>query len=175
MSNYDLHRRAADIVREAGGQLIGRTRLQKVTYLTQLAGFSNDFSFEYRHYGPYSEDLANAMEIASGVGLVTDEERRADWGGRYSIYSIPATEPHDRSESNDRARFITAAAHMPAVELELAATAAFLFAQERVPDPWEETARRKPEKAAGDRLDRAKAAYRQLLALPMPGRLPAIV
>jgi hypothetical protein len=35
-----------------------------------------------------------------------------------------------------------------AVELELAATAAFL-AYERFPDPWGETARRKPEKSGG--------------------------
>ena len=43
MRNYDLHRRAAEIVGEAGGQLIGRTRLQKVTYLMQLAGFRQRF------------------------------------------------------------------------------------------------------------------------------------
>ena len=66
MMGYDLHVKAAAIVRDAGGRLVGRTRLQKVAYLTQLAGFAGDFPFEYRHYGPYSEDLAEAMEIAVG-------------------------------------------------------------------------------------------------------------
>jgi len=99
MRNYDLHRRAAEIVREAGGQLIGRTRLQKVTYLMQLAGFSDDFPFEYRHYGPFSEDLANAMEIASGMGLVAEEERRTDWGGWYSIYSVDSNQRRAEGES----------------------------------------------------------------------------
>ena len=66
---YDLHEKAAALVRDAGGKLVGRTRLQKVAYLTQLAGFARDFPFEYRHYGPYSEELAEAMEIASGSTL----------------------------------------------------------------------------------------------------------
>jgi hypothetical protein len=60
-----------------------------------------------------------------------------------------------------------------AVELELAATAAFL-AHERVPEPWAERARRKPEKAESGRLERAKQLYSRLQQIPTPRPLPAI-
>ncbi len=171
---YDLHEKAAAIVRDAGGRLVGRTRLQKVAYLTQLAGFPRDFPFEYRHYGPYSEELAEAMEIAVGLDIVTEVEAVSASGSWYSIYSA------DRTDGDvDRAHFISAAAEIGAIELELAATAAFLYAEEGYDgddssDPWKITAQRKPGKAANGRLRRAKAAYRQLRNIATPQALPPI-
>lgn len=161
----------ATIVREAGGQLVGRTRLQKVTYLRQLAGFGSEFPFEYHHYGPYSEELATATTIAGALDLVSEEERRTDWGGWYSIYTVA---PAPSVEEDRRSRFVRAAAEIGSVELELAATAAFLFAEEKVSDAWTETARRKPEKAGNGRLERAKMAYSALRALSTPCPLPII-
>jgi hypothetical protein len=64
-----------------------------------------------------------------------------------------------------------------AVELELAATAAYLFINEEIGaaaggNPWHETRRRKPSKAAGGRLERAARAYDELsrftTAKPLP-------
>jgi uncharacterized protein YwgA len=177
MANYDRHLRAARVVNEAGGELVGRTRLQKIVYLAQSAGFGEEFDFEYRHYGPFSEGLADGMEIAAGLGIVTEEEKQADWGGRYSIYR--ATDKTPPVEDSKRAAFIQAAAQVGAIELELAATAAFLatngwYRRSEGDDPWEETRRRKPEKAADGRLERAKRAYRDLRAIPSPVLLPAI-
>jgi hypothetical protein len=179
MSSYDLHHRAAAIVRDAGGKLIGRTRLQKVTYLMQLAGFGEAFPFEYRHYGPFSEDLADAMEIASGLRLVQEEEKRADWGGWYSIYTLDPSTPLDQPLDPRRVSFVRTAAGIGSIELELAATAAFLYAEEGIGrdkpgDPWDETARRKPDKAGSGRLERAREAYRLLLATDTVRPLPAI-
>jgi hypothetical protein len=137
-----------------------------------------EFEFEYRHYGPFSEDLASAMEIASGLGLIEEEERRADWGGKYSIYRDPdRTAPSPPND--DRSKFVSAAAQIGAIELELAATAAFLYSEEAIGrtqagDPWEVTAALKPEKAGNGRLERAKAAYRNLRALKTPTALPPI-
>ena len=180
MTGYTLHHRAAAMIRDAGGELIGRTRLQKTTYLTQLAGFSKDFVFGYKHYGPYSEELAEAIEIAAGLSIVNEDERRADWGGRYSIYRFGGEELVDCPENADRQSFIRAAARIGSIELELAATAAFLYSAEGFGkdgngDPWAETARRKPEKAGEGRLEKAKEAYRALLQIHVPAPLPNIV
>ena len=171
---YDLHMKAAALVRDAGGKLVGRTRLQKVAYLTQLAGFAGDFPFEYRHYGPYSEELAEATEIAVGLKIVEEEKRVSASGATYSIYSAG---PADAD--NDRARFIKAAASISAIELELAATAAYLYAEEGCrggdgKDAWEITNKRKPGKAADGRLKKAKAAYWKLLDSAPSGTLPPI-
>jgi uncharacterized protein YwgA len=173
MPSREPHLAAARIVRDAGGVLIGRTRLQKIAYLVQLAGFGEDFLFEYRHYGPYSEGLAQAMEIAVALGPVDEEERVADWGGRYSIYNYKLSE--DGSAPNpDRTSFVQQAKRIDAVELELAATAAYLFVKEAVTDPWQETRRRKPGKAAEGRLERAAQAYDELRKMTTVKPLPKL-
>lgn len=147
-----------------------------MTYLAQLAGFGEEFSFEYRHYGSLSEDLARGMEIAAGLGPVKEAERQADWGGRYSTYSLPnAQGAHDPS----RAAFIQQAKTIDPNELELAATAAFIYAVEGIGNdkpgnPWAETKRRKPEKATEASLLRAAQAYEALRKLATPKGLPPL-
>ena len=103
MPGLEPHLAAARLVRDAGGELVGRTRLQKIAFLMQLAGFGDDFSFEYHHYGPYSEDLAQAMEIAVALGPVKEEERVADWGGRYSIYTAATSADRVPESQTERA------------------------------------------------------------------------
>jgi len=164
--------RVAELVRDAGGQIVGRTKLQKVAYLLELTGQGDGFEFEYRHYGPYSEALSDAVRVANAFGLVEEEERVAQWGGRYSIYKV--TQKSTDVSDSERTQFASTAASIGSVELELAATAAYLSSVEHILDPWQETMRRKPEKAADGRLEKAKDAYRKLLELKTPKPLPQI-
>lgn len=164
---------AAEIVRDAGGQIVGRTKLQKVAYFLEVVGLGDGFHFRYLHFGPYSDDLADAIEMAEAFDLVTEEERRATWGGHYSIFT--ATAQAGERDHGQRARFAEAASRMDSIELELAATAAYLRIVEEHDDPWAETARLKPDKAENGRLDKAKTAYRALTRLEVPNPLPAIV
>jgi len=163
---------AADIIRDAGGRVVGRTRLQKLAYLLEITGLGSDFSFEYRHYGPFSEELASAVEDAQLWDLISEEERPTTWGGYYSLYTAGASVA--KADVNPaRKELIRTAKGANPIELELAATAAFLKAVENVPDPWEETARRKPEKAAKS-LANAKVLYEKLRLVKTPKPLPAI-
>ena len=162
---------AADIVKDAGGKVVGKTRLQKMAYLLEISGLGCGFSFEYRHYGPFSEDLANAVVIAQIADLITEEEHTAWWGGSYSTFKTTS----DSVNSNiDTARKQILELGMKAnpISLELAATAAFL-AKEGDSDPWAETERRKPEKAAKFLTD-AQALYRNLKLIATPKQMPAI-
>ena len=176
MVTRDPYDAAARIVQDAGGELVGRTRLQKIAFLLSLAGLEDAFKFEYRHYGPYSEDLAEAMEVAAVLGPVKEEERVADWGGHYSIYKLDGkVGPSD----SVRERFVQKAKQVNAIELELAATAAYLFVVEGVGaaaggNPWQETRRRKPSKAAGGRLERAVSAYEELRQSETKNPLPPL-
>jgi uncharacterized protein len=116
--------------------------------------------------------LADATRIAAGLKLLEEEKHPTEWGGWYSIFKAKHSEANTK-----RGKFISIAAKLDAIELELAATAAFLYAKEGIGkkgkgDPWQETARRKPDKAA--KLERAKSAYRQLLAITTPRPLPPI-
>ncbi|HEX4302143.1 MAG TPA: hypothetical protein VHZ78_05090 [Rhizomicrobium sp.] len=163
---------AADIVRDAGGRIVGRTKLQKVAFLLELVGLGSGFSFEYKHYGPYSEELTAAIREAAAFDLVQTTEQSTSWGGWYSVYSTTS-----KAVGSDRRRidFAAEASKVGSVELELAATAAYLAAMEGYRDPWDETRRRKADKAANGRLERAQDAYRQLTSIATPTRLPDIV
>lgn len=172
MSRKHDTQKVADIIRDAGGRIVGRTRLQKIGYLLELAGLGEGFSFEYRHYGPFSEELATAARDANALGLISEEEHPATWGGFYSIFTVPHTAPREDANAS-RLQLVNEAANASAIELELAATAAFL-ADEGSRDPWEDTRKFKPEKAQGGRLENAKALYRQFQKIDTPKPLPRI-
>jgi uncharacterized protein len=161
--------KAAEIVRDAGGRIVGRTRLQKVGYLLTVAGLESGLSFFYKHYGPFSEGLAAAARDADLLGFLHETEQQASWGGTYSTYVV--SEPPDPSVPAARLKLASEAAAADAIELELAATAVFL-AKEGYKNPWMETARRKPEKAENGRIDKARLLYRRLSATDTPHRLP---
>lgn len=145
------------IIADAGGQIVGRTRLQKIAYLLEAAGEGENFYFEYHHYGPYSEELARATSLASMAGDIAEQEKIAAWGGCYSIYTTENASQTD----GVRQRLARTAAEANAVVLELAATATY-FAVNGKKDPWHETEARKPEKAADGRLAEAKKLYGEL-------------
>jgi uncharacterized protein len=163
--------KVAEIVRDAGGRVIGRTRLQKIAYLLTVAGLEDGLPFVYKHYGPYSEDLAAGARDANLIGLVRETEQQASWGGTYSTYVV--ADGPGPSVPAARRRLAEEAASADAIELELAETAIFL-AKEGQKDPWEETMRRKPEKAEGGRIGRAQALYRRLSAIETPLPWPTL-
>lgn len=163
--------KVAEIIRAAGGRVVGRTRLQKIAYILEIAGVGEGFPFEYRHYGPYSESLSVATRGAKVLGLVDEEEHVASWGGAYSVYT---TNFDNDQHLPAREAIAQQLVNCDSVELELAATAAFL-SLEGHQDPWSETAKRKPEKAEAGRIDNAKRLYRRILEIDTPKELPHIV
>ena len=105
------------------------------------------------------------------MGMLNEQESAASWGGSYSTHHWQL--PEDVCANEVRRRLAQELVNVDAVELELAVTALFL-AFERFQDPWTETARRKPDKAEGGRLHRARQLYRRLRTIPTPRPLPAI-
>ncbi|MBC6437128.1 MAG: hypothetical protein GDA52_03065 [Rhodobacteraceae bacterium] len=164
----------AAIIRDAGGKIVGRTRLQKIAYLLDVAGFGDGFYFVYKHYGPYSEVVAEAARVGALFGDLTEEECQAEWGGYYSIYAVK--DAPDDAVPAERRELARQAARAGAVVLELAATAVFLsLSRDGYDDPWAEVKRRKPIKSSGGRLDQAKELLRELKKVEVPSPLPDIV
>jgi len=160
--------KAASLVRDAGGRVVGRTRLQKIAYLLEATGLGDGFRFSYRNFGPYSEELATATWQACLLGLLKEEERQATWGGSYSVFETSFAMTPDQRPA--RKRLVEEASNADAIALELAATAVFL-ANDGSPDPWRETAKRKPEKA-DMRMTEARALYAKLKSIKVPRPLP---
>ena len=101
------------------------------------------------------------------TGEINEEEKVANWGGSYSIYTTPTSS----QENGTRQRLVRAAAEANSIILELAATAAY-FAVNGKKDPWKETEARKPDKAEDGRLAAAKRLYKELRGISE--KLPAI-
>lgn len=162
---------AAHIIQDAGGIIVGRTRFQKLAYLLEATGLGAGFSFDYRRFGPYSDDLAICARDAALLGLLNEQEMPAGWGGKYSIFTSENGPREDIPESRIAISRIANAADP--IELELAATAVFLAARGYA-SPWDEVSRRKPEKSEAGRLARAKALYERLRAVNTPQPLPGL-
>lgn len=171
MAGIDYVRATAAIVRDAGGRIVGRTKLQKIGFFLEAAGLGDGFSFKYKHYGPYSEQLAFGTQHAAALHLIKEQETPSNWGNTFSIFDSSMAQ--DVGINPARTRLARELASADAIELELAATALFLR-QEGVIDPWKETERRKPEKAAAGRLERAKQLYRRVREIQTPKPLPTL-
>lgn len=163
------------IIFDAGGKLVGRTRLQKVAYILEVMDCGFGFDFAYKHYGPYSENLSIAAQFARSSQLILEEEQIANWGGRYSIFHVsssPAAAPEDPTVSRRR-DIVQFTSQADAVELEIAATAILLY-NEGFKDPWAETKRRKPSKSSSSVISGAKQLIEKLRTLDTEDKLTEI-
>lgn len=169
----------ATLLKAAGGELVGRVRLQKVTYLLDQLGLKSGFHYDYHHYGPFSRDLDNAVADAEAFGLVEEQfaHRQVD-GARYSVFRLK----HDsealprRIGQLDQAtleRLLQTFAAANVTVLELAATANWLSEEEGRADWREELRRRKGSKADGGRLEAALDLLRQVGLPPSTTRARA--
>jgi len=158
------------LVLAAGGEIVGKIRLQKVVYLLDQIGLDSGFSYEYFHYGPYSEDLAEQVEDdVIFRHLVADRRRRVSDGVPYVAYSAQSSGSGEPPETHmSAARIRNALAEMQrrsATVLELAATIHWLVTMEKVSDWKTELVRRKGSKTLNGRDMQAFDLLR-ILGLP---------
>jgi len=150
-----------------GGELVGRTRLQKQAYLLDRCGGNLGLSFVYHHYGPYSFDLVDGLTDACAEGRVDLEERLGRYGVPYAIFRLAGNESSDRLGELPAAKvrpLIGRMARASDIVLELAATIVFLREEAGYPGDQaiEETKARKPLKATDHRIDQALALLNDL-------------
>ena len=180
---------AVGLVALNGGELVGRTRAQKVAYLLDRCGADFDLRFTYHHYGPYCFELANGLDAARAEGRIGHEEQlSARHGVPYSIFTS-AEDEEDPTGLGDlpaaeARKLLRRMKNEADIVLELAATAVFLrdewhyYGKDKVAAAdatgaaVEETKRRKSRKATRERLDKALALLRDLglAEAPVPAR-----
>jgi uncharacterized protein YwgA len=161
---------AAKLVQLAPAQqLVGKVRLQKVAYLLNELGLQTGLKFSYYHYGPYSRDLEQGIDEARSFRWLEEKQQhRAGDGATYTIYELgeksDEAPPFDLLGMDElKAReLINRFSGVTSTVLELAATAHWLVAYEKVAD-WEtEIKLRKGVKTESGRLDRAIDLLREV-------------
>jgi len=135
------------------GRLVGRTRLQKQSYLMDRCGANFGLWFTYHHYGPYSCDLARAVKDATSSKRIQMEERPGRHGVPYAIFtSFGNAEPPEHLGNLGAKRaseLLTIMGGFSDVALEIAATVVFLH------DHWDYFG--KPKVSAIDETKRRKS------------------
>lgn len=147
-----------------GGELVGRTRLQKQAYLLDRCGANFGLPYTYHHYGPYSFDLADGVDDTRAEGRIEIEERFGYHRVPYAIFRSGAAAERleclgDLPADKARALLETMKGASDIV-LELAATIVFLrdewdYYGKGTIGPVEETKSRKSLKATQERLEKA--------------------
>lgn len=157
------------VLQAAGGKITGRIRLQKMLYLLEQLGLGGGFQFSYHNYGPYSEDLARALERATILDKTIQEEKKAfvGGGGFYSIYSLtnnddPLPEKIGGITVEAAQAHIRAMKDTTSVVIELAATIHWLREKEKVGDWCSELKIRKGSKAQDESINKAEALLQGL-------------
>lgn len=165
--------RREDLVRDvlfaADGPIVGRVRIQKVFYLLNQLGLEGDFRFSYHHYGPYSEDLSQAIDRARYLDQSIKEIEKDTTDGRasYSIFELAkkGDEPPASVGAlnlEDARGLIATMKSTTSVVIELAATIHWLREKEKLTDWRAELKRRKPSKADDATIDKALVLLKQL-------------
>ena len=152
------------VVAAAGGELTGRTRLQKSVYLLNLLGLDSEFSFEYHYYGPYSAELAQSATDACLLSGLEEELCYRSDGVSFSVYRSTHQLPDRVGElrSDELLELSDKLQSVSATVLELAATAHWLSEVERVDDWRAEIRVRKGSKNDFSRLEKAEGLLRAL-------------
>lgn len=157
------------VVQLAGGELVGRVRLQKIFYLLDQLGLNSELDYEYHHYGPYADELASDLINALLRGELHEEvQYRVNDGARYSIFRLgekAARKPITAigKLGADRAKaLIEKFKSVDATVLELAATIHWLKKTEKVADWKTEIKDRKGPKTERGRLAQAEALLREV-------------
>ncbi len=162
----------SETIGTAGGRIVGRTRLQKIFYMLEVAGYGSGFRFDYKHYGPYSEDLTSAVQMSILMGTLEEKKEASQSGHRYSVFTSSENLGFEVTPAKETMLSIMREAS--SIELELAATAVLLSRDGFAEDPWGETARRKPEKAERGRLEKAKVLLKKISSIETPDPIPAL-
>jgi uncharacterized protein len=154
----EQRRYVVELIALNGGEIVGKIRLQKIAYLLEAAGLGIGLDYDYHHYGPYSADLAQAAEDARLSGLIEYAERLGYHEVPYAVFSLAGDQARQIAAAAPSRR-VTAIAAMKdysAVDLEIAATAAYLKLNGYVDTFDEELRARKPMKATPQRVSKAR-------------------
>lgn len=153
------------LIRLNGGEIVGKTRLQKITYLLEAKGLGSGLlDFDYHNYGPFSAELAFAADDAESLGYIKTEDRPGFHEVPYTVFTSKDKAPTFEEDSDTDARrdALQQMSDYSALVLELAATAVYLKKNGYPDRHWDEVKRRKPLKATPERLEQAKRLVAKL-------------
>lgn len=147
-----------DIVALNGGQLVGKTRLQKTLYILQAVGVKLGYEFDYHHYGPYSEQIVEDAKWAVFLGKMEESQNLGFHQVPYTVFKTSRNPPDSVfGTSAEKVRSVLGLLNeYSAVVLELAATHLYLEKSGFAENAEQELISRKSAKATSERLAKSR-------------------
>jgi len=68
--------------------IAGRTKMQKIAYLSNISGWNVFTDFEYHYYGPYSETLSSELASLVDNKWVRERQETTEQNNSLYIYSL---------------------------------------------------------------------------------------
>lgn len=165
---------AVNLIKLSGGQIVGRTWLQKAAFLLDRCGAKTKLRFTYHNYGPYSFELADGWKDARAEGRIEIEEKLGRFGIPNSIFKVRdagndttmLTNLGDLSPDVARAQ-LNKMAEVSNIVLELASTMVYLQEEGYGEQAVKELKIRKPLKATDGLITKANKLLRDLKLDPV--------
>jgi len=138
------------------GEVVGKTRLQKLVYLLDQCGMESGFEFDYHNFGPFSSELARESDFASETGRLEAREKPGFHEVPYTTFRTIEPSPQNLGKLQaDKARSLLGImARYTALDLEIAATIDWFKDRSDRGAVNEQVQSRKPIKATQERLDK---------------------
>lgn len=153
----DLSDLVVGMVALNGGELVGKTRLQKTFFLLEECGMGGQADFDYHNFGPFSTEVAIATDEAVAADRLLSDEKPGFHEVPYTLYTTAEDSPEvlgnlTAKKATNKLKIMET---YSALELEVASTIIYLRDIGYGDDAVEETKLRKPVKATDERVDRA--------------------
>jgi uncharacterized protein YwgA len=154
------------VLSAAEGEIVGRIRVQKIFYLLEQLGAETDLKFSYYHYGPYSDELSDALDCAK-ADQVLNETVHQTGEGFYSTYHLnnASDVPPNalgKLDWTSLSNNVAAMKKRSSSVLEIAATIHWLQHKEEIQEWEKELKIRKPTKATDERIREALGLLKEL-------------
>ena len=136
----------------------GKKRIQKLAFFAVQAGTPSDVRFFLHDFGPFSAEVASAIDVLSYVGAISEKEAQSSKTKQhYKIYRLAEiVEQHLPSPVLSVLRKLN---HYSTIELEIASTIRYFIQKGYSPQAAiQETKELKPTKTAAQIVERAKEA-----------------
>lgn len=160
----DISDLVVGVVALNGGQLVTKIRLQKTFYLLEQCGLGSGLDFDYHHYGPFSQELAQAADDAVDLGRLKPHERLGNHKIPYVVYRTQRKSPAKVAalSADVVAEKLKVLGSYSSLEMEVASTVLYVRDAGGGANAIEQTKALKPLKATETRIRRALALIRDL-------------
>jgi uncharacterized protein len=120
--------------------IVGRTRLQKLSYLVNVAGWNSFDDYRFHYYGPFSDSLTNYVEEMRELGWI--QESPVETGKGNTLYKYSSAEGNITKALISRMEDPKLVSHTEGLlsqlgkfssdELEIMASLVFLYENEKL-------------------------------------------